>query len=144
VIESRHDFERNVAIAWLSLGTRAASRCCAAVAHVTVLKSIGNVSVLKHRSAAQRQRSPTLTEHHVPPHVEHRIRHSAMYGEATKETGMSYIEGFVAAVPRANKEAYRQHAADALGYFKKLGATRMVENWATMCRTARSPTSSAR
>ena len=28
-----------------------------------------------------------------------------------------------------NKEAYRQHAADALGYFKKLGATRMVENW---------------
>ena len=42
---------------------------------------------------------------------------------------MSYIEGFVAAVPRANKEAYRQHAADALGYFKKLGATRMVENW---------------
>ena len=43
---------------------------------------------------------------------------------------MSYIEGFVAAVPRANKEAYRQHAAEALGYFKKLGATRMVENWA--------------
>ena len=31
---------------------------------------------------------------------------------------MSYIEGFVAAVPRANKEAYRQHAADALGYFR--------------------------
>ena len=42
---------------------------------------------------------------------------------------MSYIEGFVAAVPRSNKEAYRQHAAEALGYFKKLGATRMVENW---------------
>jgi uncharacterized protein YbaA (DUF1428 family) len=42
---------------------------------------------------------------------------------------MSYIEGFVAAVPRANKEAYRQHATEALGYFKKLGATRMVETW---------------
>jgi len=42
---------------------------------------------------------------------------------------MSYIEGFVAAVPRANKEAYRQHAANSLSYFKKFGATRMVENW---------------
>ncbi|MDF3022306.1 MAG: hypothetical protein K0Q92_3609 [Steroidobacteraceae bacterium] len=42
---------------------------------------------------------------------------------------MSYIEGFVAAVPRANKDAYKKHAADALPYFKKLGATRMVENW---------------
>ena len=65
-IESRHDFERKVAIAWLSLGTRAASRCRAAVAHVTVLKSIGNVSVMKHRGAAPRQSSPTLTEHPVP------------------------------------------------------------------------------
>jgi uncharacterized protein YbaA (DUF1428 family) len=42
---------------------------------------------------------------------------------------MSYIDGFVAAVPLANKEAYREHAANALPYFKKLGATRMVENW---------------
>jgi uncharacterized protein YbaA (DUF1428 family) len=42
---------------------------------------------------------------------------------------MSYIEGFVAAVPRANKEAYRKHAANAAPLFKKFGATRMVENW---------------
>ena len=42
---------------------------------------------------------------------------------------MAYIEGFVAAVPRANKDAYKKHAADALPYFKKLGATRMVECW---------------
>ena len=42
---------------------------------------------------------------------------------------MSYIEGFVAAVPRTNKDAYKKHAAEALPYFKKLGATRMVENW---------------
>ena len=42
---------------------------------------------------------------------------------------MSYIEGFVAAVPRANKDAYKKHVAEALPYFKKLGATRMVENW---------------
>jgi uncharacterized protein YbaA (DUF1428 family) len=43
---------------------------------------------------------------------------------------MSYIEGFVAAVPRANKDAYKKHASEAFPYFKKLGATRMVENWA--------------
>jgi uncharacterized protein YbaA (DUF1428 family) len=42
---------------------------------------------------------------------------------------MSYIEGFVAAVPRANKDAYRKHARNALPFFKKLGVTRMVENW---------------
>ncbi|MBC7982553.1 MAG: DUF1428 domain-containing protein [Candidatus Obscuribacterales bacterium] len=42
---------------------------------------------------------------------------------------MSYIEGFVAAVPRANKEIYRKFAADAAPIFKKFGATRMVENW---------------
>jgi uncharacterized protein YbaA (DUF1428 family) len=42
---------------------------------------------------------------------------------------MSYIDGFVAAVPAANKEAYRRHAAGAAPLFKDLGATRMVEAW---------------
>jgi uncharacterized protein YbaA (DUF1428 family) len=42
---------------------------------------------------------------------------------------MSYIEGFVAAVPRANKAAYCKHASDAAPIFKRLGATRMVESW---------------
>jgi len=42
---------------------------------------------------------------------------------------MTYIEGFVAAVPEANKEAYRKHAADALPLFKEFGVARMVENW---------------
>ncbi len=42
---------------------------------------------------------------------------------------MTYIEGFVCAVPTANKEAYRQHAADAAPLFKEFGVTRMVENW---------------
>jgi uncharacterized protein YbaA (DUF1428 family) len=40
---------------------------------------------------------------------------------------MSYIEGFVAAVPKANKEIYRRHAIDAAPMFE--GATRMVEGW---------------
>ena len=42
---------------------------------------------------------------------------------------MSYVQGFVCAVPAANKEAYRKHAADAVSLFKELGATRMVETW---------------
>lgn len=40
---------------------------------------------------------------------------------------MTYIEGFVAAVPRANKEAYIRQAREAAAYFKRLGATRLVE-----------------
>ena len=42
---------------------------------------------------------------------------------------MAYIDGFVAAVPAANKEAYAKHAADAAPLFKEFGVTRMVENW---------------
>ncbi len=42
---------------------------------------------------------------------------------------MSYIDGFVAAVPAANKDAYLKHAREALPMFKDLGAIRMVECW---------------
>jgi len=42
---------------------------------------------------------------------------------------MTYVEGFVAAVPTANKEAYRKHAADAAPLFKEFGVARMVECW---------------
>jgi uncharacterized protein YbaA (DUF1428 family) len=42
---------------------------------------------------------------------------------------MTYIMGFVAAVPAANKDAYRQHAAQAAPLFKEYGATRQVEAW---------------
>lgn len=42
---------------------------------------------------------------------------------------MSYIEGFVTAVPAANKEAYRRHAVDAAPLFKSFSATRLVEAW---------------
>src|SRR4051812_33018937 len=42
---------------------------------------------------------------------------------------MSYIDGFVAAVPQKNKDAYIKHATDSMPYFKKLGATHFVENW---------------
>lgn len=42
---------------------------------------------------------------------------------------MAYIDGFVLAVPAANKETYRKHAAEAAPLFKEFGATRMVEAW---------------
>ena len=42
---------------------------------------------------------------------------------------MTYVEGFVVAVPTANKEAYRKHAADAAPLFREFGASRMVECW---------------
>jgi len=42
---------------------------------------------------------------------------------------MKYVEGFVLAVPAANKESYRKHAAEAAPLFKEFGATRMVECW---------------
>jgi uncharacterized protein YbaA (DUF1428 family) len=42
---------------------------------------------------------------------------------------MAYIDGFVAAVPAANKQAYARHVADAAPLFKEFGVTRMVETW---------------
>ena len=42
---------------------------------------------------------------------------------------MTYVDGFVLAVPNANREAYRRHAAEALPIFKEHGATRCVECW---------------
>ena len=42
---------------------------------------------------------------------------------------MNYIDGFVAAVPAANKDAYLAHATKALALFKTFGAIRIVETW---------------
>ena len=42
---------------------------------------------------------------------------------------MTYFEGFIAPVPKANKEVYRQHAADAAPIFREFGVRRHVEAW---------------
>lgn len=42
---------------------------------------------------------------------------------------MSYVDGFVLAVPKANKQAYLEMAQKAWVLFKEFGATRHVECW---------------
>src|SRR5829696_54154 len=42
---------------------------------------------------------------------------------------MTYIEGFIAAVPIANKDAYVDHATGLAPLIRELGATRMVQSW---------------
>ena len=42
---------------------------------------------------------------------------------------MSYVEGFVVAVPTDKKDEYLRHAAEAVPIFKDFGVTRHVEAW---------------
>ena len=42
---------------------------------------------------------------------------------------MGYIDGFVMAVPAANKQAFIDHARGIDGLFLEFGATRVVECW---------------
>lgn len=42
---------------------------------------------------------------------------------------MSYIDGFVLAVPRSNKQAFVDHASKADNVFMEQGATRILECW---------------
>ena len=42
---------------------------------------------------------------------------------------MSYVECFVAAVPKANEAEYKKHASNMGAVFKDYGATRVVDAW---------------
>jgi uncharacterized protein YbaA (DUF1428 family) len=42
---------------------------------------------------------------------------------------MTYVDGFVAAVPTANREIYKKHAEAAAVVFKEHGAGKVVECW---------------
>lgn len=42
---------------------------------------------------------------------------------------MSYIDGFVAAVPKANKDSFIEHAKRGDAVFMEHGATRVLECW---------------
>jgi uncharacterized protein YbaA (DUF1428 family) len=41
----------------------------------------------------------------------------------------TYFDAFVAAVPKANRDAYDRHVAEAAPLFRELGVVRMVEAW---------------
>jgi uncharacterized protein YbaA (DUF1428 family) len=43
---------------------------------------------------------------------------------------MDYVDGFVVAVPLANKATYVRYAREAAVVFREHGATRLVECWA--------------
>jgi uncharacterized protein YbaA (DUF1428 family) len=51
--------------------------------------------------------------------------------EAATEGGthMNYVDGFVAAVPNANRDAYLAHAREAGEIMKRNGALKCVETW---------------
>jgi uncharacterized protein YbaA (DUF1428 family) len=42
---------------------------------------------------------------------------------------MTYVDGYVCAVPTANKDSYLKHATTALPLFKEFGALTVVECW---------------
>jgi uncharacterized protein YbaA (DUF1428 family) len=42
---------------------------------------------------------------------------------------MSYVDGFLLAVPNGQRESYRHHAAVAAEIFRECGALRLVECW---------------
>ena len=42
---------------------------------------------------------------------------------------MTYVDGFVAAVPTAKREEYRLYSEKAAALFKELGAIKVVECW---------------
>jgi uncharacterized protein YbaA (DUF1428 family) len=44
---------------------------------------------------------------------------------------MTYIDGFVAAVPTANREKFKKHADEAAAIFKEYGALSVVESGET-------------
>jgi uncharacterized protein YbaA (DUF1428 family) len=46
-----------------------------------------------------------------------------------KEDAMTYIDGYVIPVPRANREAYKQAAESMAPVFKQHGALKVVETW---------------
>ncbi|TPE62243.1 DUF1428 domain-containing protein [Sandaracinobacter neustonicus] len=42
---------------------------------------------------------------------------------------MTYVDGFVLAVPTANKALYKAHAEGTIDLFRRYGALKMVETW---------------
>jgi uncharacterized protein YbaA (DUF1428 family) len=72
----------------------------------------------------------------IPVSVERRhddgmplARHGASIHPHSRRSTMNYIDGFVAAVPTANREAFRRHAEAAAQVFREHGALGVAECW---------------
>jgi uncharacterized protein YbaA (DUF1428 family) len=59
--------------------------------------------------------------------VGHHTRHRIHNGK--RNYPMTYVDGFVAAVPTANREKFKKHAEEAADIFKEKGALKVVECW---------------
>lgn len=42
---------------------------------------------------------------------------------------MAYVDGYIAAVPTANKDSYKEHAVKVAAVFKENGALKTVQCW---------------
>jgi uncharacterized protein YbaA (DUF1428 family) len=60
----------------------------------------------------------------------HRAAAEQAYHLNRRRNIMTYVDGFVAAVPTANREIYKKHAEAAAVVFKEHGALKLVECWA--------------
>src|SRR5690606_1825580 len=63
------------------------------------------------------------------PTPEARLREYHPESFQQRSPSMAYLDGFLAAVPTANRQKYIQHAPTGDPLFVELGATRVVECW---------------
>jgi uncharacterized protein YbaA (DUF1428 family) len=67
----------------------------------------------------------------ISPAVVRRYSKAAIPVAVTaEETTMSYVDGFVIAVPNANRESFIKHASTFDAIFLEFGATQVQECWA--------------
>jgi uncharacterized protein YbaA (DUF1428 family) len=60
------------------------------------------------------------------PTAFHRNKLPVGNAQSTKEHRMTYVDGFVAAAPTANREKLRMHGEDAAAVFKENGALKVA------------------
>jgi uncharacterized protein YbaA (DUF1428 family) len=66
----------------------------------------------------------------IPSALVRRKHEGGHIGRPSQETNMSYVDGFVIAVPNANREQFIEHARTLDPIFLEYGAIRVVECWA--------------
>jgi len=66
----------------------------------------------------------------IPLAIVRRMTEGGHPGRLPEETTVSYIDGFVIAVPNANREQFIAHANTFDAVFMEFGATRVTECWA--------------